>query len=71
MLSDVAMGVRNFLASSKMAALRGFWEAVGGGSEVVVGGASLENVPATKFAATNLVLTLDGRDDNGCVWGRS
>ena len=29
MLSDVATGVRNFLASSKVAALRGFWDAVG------------------------------------------
>ena len=30
MLSYVATGVRNFLTSSKVAALRGFWDAVGG-----------------------------------------
>ena len=48
--SDVATGFCNFLSASKVAALRGFWEAVGGGGKVVVWGTSLEDAATIKFA---------------------
>ena len=68
MPNGVATGVHDFLSASKVTALLEFWEAVGGGGEVVVGGASLEDAVTTKFAAVNLMLAPDGGDGNGCVW---
>ena len=62
-------GVRDFSAASKVAALRGFWEAVGGGGEVVVGGASLGGAATIEFAAANLAPAPGGGDGDGCVRG--
>ena len=56
-------GVRDFSAASKVAALRGFWEAVGG--EVVVRGASLGGAATIEFAAANLAPAPDGGDGDG------
>ena len=60
-LDGVVTGVRDFLAASKAATIRGFWGAVGGGGEVVVGGEAI-----IKFAAANLV---SGGDGNSCFLG--
>ncbi|KAL7543037.1 hypothetical protein ACHAWF_007307 [Thalassiosira exigua] len=59
--------VKDFSAEAKVDALNGFWEVVGGNSEVVVGGASLGGAAAIEFAARNL--RRDESDEEGVAGG--
>ncbi|EJK73990.1 hypothetical protein THAOC_04362 [Thalassiosira oceanica] len=61
-------GIKSFSADSKVEALKGFWQVVGGNGEVVVGGCSLGGASVITLAAENLYKA-DGEEENGFVRG--